>query len=223
MTADEVVAEVAQDIAFYGDDGGITLSGGEPLCQREFSAAILERCKASGLRAAIETNLACEWAHFAPLIPLLDLVMLDLKAFDPELHRRGTGATNVRILDNARRLAGTGLDLIARTPVIPGYNDDPDEIASIARYIAPLPGVLYYELLPYHPLGVSKHASLGLDDPTEIPAPPNAECIDRLAEAARAAGVAVRVAGRGPHSTSSANPDSQIYAYTCLLYQEVLM
>jgi len=195
VTAEQVVAEVAEDAAFYGSEGGITLSGGEPLSQKDFSAAILAGCRAAGIRTAVETNLAYEWERLEALLPLIDLVMFDIKAIEPELHRRGTGTTNVRVLDNARRLARMRLPLIARTPVVPGYNDSVAEVGAIAQFLGTLDGLLRYELLPYHPLGTAKCASLGIEDRAKGLVPPGTACMDRLAAAARAHGLEPRVAG----------------------------
>lgn len=162
-TAQEVLAEVLEDRAFYvNSGGGVTLSGGEPLCQREFAIEILKLCKAAGVHTAIETNLAWPWDHVEPVLSHLDLLMADIKTMDAALHADWTGQSNERTLDNIRRLAGRDLPLIVRTPVIPGVNDTEKEIGAIADFIADLPNLRYYELLPYHPLGLGKYESLGM-------------------------------------------------------------
>jgi pyruvate formate lyase activating enzyme len=163
VAAQEVFAEVIEDRAFYANSGGgVTLSGGEPLCQREFAIEILQLCKAAGVHTAIETNLAWPWEHVEPVLPHLDLLMADIKSMDAALHADWTGQSNDRTLDNIRRLAGQDLPLIIRTPVIPGVNDSDKEIGAIADFVAGLPNLRYYELLPYHPLGLGKYESLGM-------------------------------------------------------------
>jgi len=196
MTADEVLAEVGQDVAFYRESGGgVTLSGGEPLCQPAFTREVLERCRQAGIATALETNLAYPWETLAPLLPLLDLVMVDLKLLDPAAHRQWTGADNARTLANVRRLAQTTLPLIVRTPVIPGANDTAEAIDQIAELIAGFPGLLYYELLPYHPLGTGKYHSLSMEYTMNGVERPTVETMAALAAVARQRGIEVRVAG----------------------------
>jgi pyruvate formate lyase activating enzyme len=192
-TVDEVVDVVLRDRPFYEtSDGGVTLSGGEPLLQPDFARAILECCKEQGLHTAIETALHFPWERVAAILPVTDLVMLDVKLMDPETHRLCTGVSNERILDNARRLGQTDLPLIVRTPVVPGVNDDEDEIAAIAAFAAELPKLLYYELLPFHPMAQSKYDSLDVAYRAQGLASPSKERMDALAEVACQAGIEVR-------------------------------
>jgi pyruvate formate lyase activating enzyme len=185
-TVDEVVEEVLRDRPFYErSDGGVTLSGGEPLLQLDFSHAILERCKGEGLHTAIETAAAYSWERVASLLPVTDLVMMDIKLIDPSKHRSCTGVPNERILANARRLAETGKPLIIRTPVIPGVNDQEEEIAAIAAFVSELGNVLYYELLPFHPMARGKYESLDMDYRAKDLKSPSKERMEALAEVAR--------------------------------------
>ena len=150
MSADQVLREVLEDREFYAQSGGgVTLSGGEPLRQGDFCLELLRLCRSHGLHTAIETNLASPWEQIAAILPLLDLLIFDLKLFDGERHRRWTGVSNGAILTNVRRLedylsnaGGNGteraLSIIVRTPVIAGVNDDADEIAAIARVDRPI-------------------------------------------------------------------------------------
>ena len=195
MRVEEVIAEARRDQAFYDDSGGgVTLSGGEPLCQPAFSAEILRLCKAEGWHTALETNLAAPWKNLAALLPSLDLVMLDLKLFQAGPHRRRTGVSNRRILANARRLAREPVPLIVRTPVIPGVNDTLEAIAPIAALIAGFPRLLYYELIPYHPLGTGKYESLDLRYRLPDVRRPTPAAMRPLADAARQHAIEVRVA-----------------------------
>lgn len=204
-TADAVVAEVLRDRVFYETSGGgVTLSGGEPALQPDFSREILEKCKAEGLHTAIETCGNVPWSNLEPLLPVTDLVMMDLKQIDTEKHRAATGAGNERILANARQFAQTRKPLIFRTPVVPGVNDTPAEIAAIAAFVAELvalraiesngngPAEISWELLPFHRLAADKYRSLGLDYRAQTLNPPPKDLMAALAEAAQASGVAVR-------------------------------
>lgn len=195
VTPQQVLAEVLEDQPFYANSGGgVTLSGGEPLCQREFCIEILRLCKLVGIHTAIETNLAWPWECVESVLPHIDLVMADIKTMDPILHARWTGQSNDRILDNARRLAGRNLPLIIRTPIIPGVNDNEKTIAEIANFVANLANLRYYELLPYHPLGLSKYTSLGRESPIPEDARLDPETLTALAAVARQRGIPVRPA-----------------------------
>ncbi|MFH1084969.1 MAG: glycyl-radical enzyme activating protein [Chloroflexota bacterium] len=192
-TSDEVVEEVLRDRPFYEtSNGGVTLSGGEPLLQLEFSRAILERCKAEGLHTAIESALNFPWERVAALLSVTDLVMLDVKLIDSNKHRACTGVPNERILENVLRLGQEPQPLIVRTPVVPGVNDTPEEIAAIARFVAQLPNLMYYELLPFHPMARGKYNSLDLDYRAKDLKTPPRELMDRLTQAATEAGVPAR-------------------------------
>ncbi len=196
MSTEEVLAEVEQDRAFYLDSGGgVTISGGEPLCQPEFTQALLRQCHDAGVPTALETNLAYPWETLAPLLPLLELLMIDVKTLDAEAHRQWTGVDNARMLENLRRLGAAPVPLIVRTPVVPAVNDNAEEIGRIAAFLAPLPNLRYYELLPYHPLGAGKYPRLGMSYTMNEAQRPTDDTMRALAAAARSHGIEVRVAG----------------------------
>jgi pyruvate formate lyase activating enzyme len=194
VTADQVMAEVMQDVAFYhSSGGGVTLSGGEPLLQLDFACAVLDRCREAGISTAIETAANLAWSRLATILPRLDLVMMDIKHMDSATHQEVTGVPNERILTNAKRLGRQRQPLIVRTPVIPGVNDNVDSIAAIAGFAARLPNLLYYELLPYHPMATSKYSSLDMDYRAAGLKTPTNELMASLASAAEATGITVRV------------------------------
>ena len=193
MTAEEVLAEVLPDRSYYRNSGGgVTLSGGEPLAQADFCQEVLTRCRAEGIHTAVETNLAWPADRITGLLDALDLVMADLKLISPAAHERWTGAPNEQILANARRLAGEPVDLIVRTPVVPGVNDTPEEIGRIADVIRGFENLLYYELLPYHPLGAGKYESFGMDYTLSGVTRPSDEAMRALGDEARRRGIEVR-------------------------------
>jgi pyruvate formate lyase activating enzyme len=195
-TPEALLAELLRDRAFYdSSDGGITLSGGEPLLQQPFSLAVLQLCKEAGLHTAIETALLSPWNRIAELLPWLDLVMMDLKLMDEAAHRAATGVSNRLILENMRRLAACGLPLIVRTPVVPTVNDTVEAIGAIAEFVAGLDHVLYYELMPFHRMASGKYRSLGQAYRAGDLQAPQKETLDALAAAARSRGLAeVKVA-----------------------------
>ncbi len=196
LSVSEVLLEVAEDRAYYDrSGGGVTISGGEPTCQLEFTVALLRACRGHGLHAALETNLYAPWDRVEIALREADLVMFDIKLMSQVRHREATGVSNTRILHNATRLSQLGTPLIVRTPVVPGYNDTPLEIGKIARYISRFPSLLYYELLPFHPLGTSKYESLGMPYLMGGVHEPSPDSMRALADSAREAGIAVKIAG----------------------------
>ncbi|NBJ90114.1 glycyl-radical enzyme activating protein [Acutalibacter sp. 1XD8-36] len=195
MTVEEVMEEILQDRAYYKNSGGgVTLSGGELTTQPEFARALLETVKAEGISTALETNMHAPWHVYESLLPLVDLVMFDIKIFDCEAHRKWTGVSNERVLENARKLAKTGKDFLVRTPVIPGVNDSQEEIGNIAEFAGSLGGAQYYELLLFNPLGESKYQALQTDNHFEGASPSPVKTADRLKQIAEErSGMPVRV------------------------------
>lgn len=167
VTPEELLARVLNDKPFYDNSGGgVTLSGGEPTLQSDFCLAFLRLCREAGLHTAIETNLTCPFPVLEALAPYVDLWMCDLKLADRDRHIRYTGADNGQILANLPKLCDGRREVIVRTPVIPGVNDTPDEIAAICRLLSGLP-LSYYELLPFHSGGFYKFPTLGMANPME--------------------------------------------------------
>ncbi|MGC8874821.1 MAG: glycyl-radical enzyme activating protein [Chloroflexia bacterium] len=158
----ELLAELLRDQAFYDTSGGgVTFSGGEPALQAGFLREILPLCKQAGLNVALDTSGILPWETYEKLLPYVDLVLYDLKLWDPVRHEQATGVRNERILKNAQRLARSGVRLWIRTPVIPGYTADPENILQIARFIRnKLPGVERWDLLAYMNLGKPKYGRL---------------------------------------------------------------
>ena len=167
MSPEEILETVLLDRDYYAPDGGVTFSGGEPLAQKEVLRETLRLAKREGIGTALETSL---FLFDGEILETVDLVMADLKIWDGEKHRKYTGVSNNVILENFRRLAGLGTPVVARTPVIPGVNDSREEIESIRDFLAALPNVTRYELLPYHPLGGDKRRALGME-PAEFAVP----------------------------------------------------
>lgn len=194
MTAGEVMAEVLQDADYYSHSGGgLTLSGGEAMCQADFALEVLKLGRAAGVSTAVETNLNYPWEVLAKALPYLDLVMFDIKHLDDGEHRKWTGVSNKTILENARRLLYSGIPVIVRTPVIPGATDSEAVIGAIARFIQGSPDLQSYELLNFNPLGGDKYAGLGMGNAFASARPLPDDRLDELAAAARVCGAAVRV------------------------------
>lgn len=155
MTADEVLSEIMLDVPYYGKNGGVTFSGGEPFAQGKFLNECIDKCRENKINCAVETSLI----YFDEnVFGKLDFVMADLKIWNSDLHKKYTGTGNERIIKNFENLNKFNIPIIARTPVIPEINQ---EIDKISTFLKTLSNVRKYELLPYHPLGNSKRKALG--------------------------------------------------------------
>jgi len=157
-TAREVVEVVLRDEPFYDNSGGgVTLSGGEPFFQPAFSAALLELCREEGISTAVETSCAVSWPLLESFLPLVDEWMCDVKAIDARRHRELTGLDNRRILDNLRRLCGKGASVLIRFPLVPGLNDQREELCALGDFVRRIRPRNGLEIMPYHRIGQGKY------------------------------------------------------------------
>lgn len=161
-TAADIMKEVLRDRAFYEESGGgITVSGGEPMMQPDFLQELLLLARQEGVHTCVETCGHAPEAAFRKIAPLVDLFLYDWKESDPEKHLSYTGADNRLILSNLEYLSRCNADIILRLPFIPGYNDTKAHLAGIAALANRHPRIRRIEIMPYHPLGVSKAQELG--------------------------------------------------------------
>ena len=181
----EAVSMLLRDRIFFRDSGGVTLSGGEVLLQWEFAAAVLAECKAQGADTAIETSLMGPPRAVEELMKVTDHFLIDIKIFDPEKHRQIIGTDNRRILANYEMLLYGNADVLVRTPLIPGYTADDENIRSIARYIVSQDPDTRYELLNYNPLCRSKYEALERPYPVDEIRPLSAEEMEHFYEILR--------------------------------------
>jgi len=195
MTVEAVVAEIIKDEAFYADSGGgVTLSGGEPLDQPGFSEGILKACKHLALHTAVETAGHVAWSGFERIIPVTDLFLFDVKHTDPAKLKEFTNGDAARILQNLKNLVMRAKQIIVRTPVIPGFNDSPEEIQKIARLVKHL-GIKELHLLPYHRYGQSKYRLSGRKYGFQGPQQVEAQRMLALQDTASREGLKVQVGG----------------------------
>ncbi|MEW8979896.1 MAG: glycyl-radical enzyme activating protein [Symbiobacterium sp.] len=161
-TAEDVLAEVMRDQAYYRrSGGGLTLSGGEPMAQFDFALALARAAKAEGLHVCLDTCGHAPWEQYAAIAPYVDLFLYDYKATDPALHRRLTGAGNEDILANLDALMQAGARVILRCPLVPGVNDDPAHLDGIAALARRYPGLAGVEIMAYHAMGHHKALRVG--------------------------------------------------------------
>lgn len=161
-TVSEVLRVCLQDRDFYEESGGgVTISGGEGMIRPEFTEVLADRLREAGIRTAIETTGFVPEEVFRRLAPKFDLLLFDVKHGDPAKHRAGTGAENGLILKNLAFAVSAGLNILPRIPVIPGFNDGPADAEALISCLKSL-GLHKVQLLPFHQLGESKYAFLGL-------------------------------------------------------------
>lgn len=175
-TTGELLTEILQDKAYYGKDGGVTFSGGEPLAQSDYLSEIIGLCKVESIKCAVETSLVC---YNENVLKKLDLVMADIKIWDSEIHKKYTGMGNEKIKEHFTILDTLNIPIIVRTPIIPGIRQEIEKISAFAKG---LKNVVQYELLPYHPLGEAKRKALGIEEKRfEVPSQEYMEELNKYA------------------------------------------
>lgn len=176
VTVEEVINIVKQDMPYYRrSGGGMTLSGGEMLCQSDFAYALLRTAKENAINTAVETTGFAPYEKIEKLLPYIDTVLMDIKHINSAKHQAFTSQPNERILENAVKIAQNAKKLIIRVPVIPTFNDTEEEIAAIAQFASTLQGVNEIHLLPYHRFGKDKYDGLGREyGMGDLPSPTDA-------------------------------------------------
>ena len=161
MTARQVLETALADKFFYEPEGGITLSGGEPLLQPDFVLALGSLAKAEGIHVCVETSGAVPFAVFEKVLPAVDLFLFDIKETDMDRHLRYTKVSGGLPQDNLRELGRRGIPVVIRCPIIPGVNDRQDHFEALAKLYVSLPSARGIQLMPYHRLGQGKTARFG--------------------------------------------------------------
>jgi pyruvate formate lyase activating enzyme len=197
VTAGEVFERVAADDIFYQrSGGGVTLSGGEPLAQPQFATSLLKLCKDAAIHTALDTCGYASWATVKQVLEYVDLVLYDLKHMDPVEHKKHTGVPNELILDNAKRIHhGLSIPMLARIPLIPGYNDTAENITATAQFIATELDSIEVHLLPYHRMGEIKHERMEEPERSIPVQPPSDERMEEIKEVFESFGLSVNRGG----------------------------
>ena len=196
VTVREVFDKVRSDMPYYQrSGGGMTLSGGESLCQPDFAVGLLRACKEYGIDTAMESTGYADYDIIKRYLPYLDHYLMDIKHMNSAKHEAFTTKPNGKILENAKRIARDCHHLIIRTPVIPTFNDTEEEIAAIAEFAASLEGVSEMHILPYHKMGMDKYAGLGREYALPDIEPPSKEHMQRLLEVVRSKGLIAQIGG----------------------------
>lgn len=178
MTAEAALQQALRYKSYWKNGGGITVSGGEPLAQAEFVAALFALAKEQGISTCIDTSGAVfsreepVFSRLSALLAVTDTVLLDIKHIDLSKHRELTGQGNAQILDFAQYLAEIGKPVWIRHVLVPGWTDDRESLEKLADFVAGLGNVQRFEVLPYHRLAIHKYEELGLDYPfADVPEP----------------------------------------------------
>jgi len=175
-----VFDEISKDeVFFFHSGGGVTISGGECLCQPDFVISVLKKCRIRGIFTAIETSLSVSWEIIENVLPFIDNLYVDIKHLDTRMHKKFVGVNNKLILSNLEKLDRSELpfDLHIRIPLIPGVNDDDASLLALIPVMKSLKRLTDIEILPYHRLGVGTYAQLGKDYKFEGLQPPTEEYI----------------------------------------------
>jgi len=163
VTVEELMPQLLEDAEFYENSGGgVTLSGGECLCQADFCAELLRELKKNNIRTAVDTCGYVPRASIEKVMENTDIFLYDLKAIDEDVHIRCTGQPNGLILDNLRYIDSIGKPIEIRIPYVPGYNDD--QIEKMAKFLSGLKNITKIRVLPYHNYAGSKYASLTMEN-----------------------------------------------------------
>ncbi len=162
-TTDEILHEIEKDLIYYrASGGGVTLTGGEPLAQADFSFEILKECRKRDIHTAVETCLFCERDILKKIADNTDLFIIDLKIFDSAKHKHYTGKENEIIKDNFHYLAGIGKDILVRIPLVEGITDTFDNLNAIKVFVKKTNKKIPVEMIKFNPLAVNNYEKLNI-------------------------------------------------------------
>jgi len=163
-TVEEIISEVLKDKKYYDKSGGgITISGGEPLAQFKFTKGLLIEAKKNNIHTIVDTCGFADQNHYKEILPFVDLFLFDYKLTDDKKHKKFTGVSNKKILENLDFIYRNGASIILRCPIIPGINDDENHLEGIKNLIEKYPNLKSVEIMPYHNLGKDKAKKIGAE------------------------------------------------------------
>jgi pyruvate formate lyase activating enzyme len=178
VTVREVMAQVEREIPFYDESGGgVTFSGGEPLMQPGFLSALLRACREQEIHTVVDTSGFANWNILEQIRQDVDLFLYDLKHMDSARHREASGVPNELILSNLRTLSERGHKIVVRVPLIPGINDDKENLHASGKFLASLPKLKSVELIGYHNIAQAKYEALSREYKLADTKPPTEEAM----------------------------------------------
>lgn len=192
VSVDELIPEIQKYASYMNaSGGGLTVSGGEPLYQPHFVAELFKRCRALGIHTALDTSGYCDLPIAKPVIEQSDLVLLDIKSFDPKIYQQVTGVDLEPTLAIARYLDEIHKPTWIRFVFVPGLTDAPHNVEGLADFVATLKNVERLEVLPFHKMGEYKWQQLGYDYQLQDTEPPTAEQVQAIQAIFRSRGIRV--------------------------------
>ena len=193
---EELFQDVMKDSNFYRrSGGGVTIGGGEPTMQHKFVTALLKKCKETYVHTAMETCGYVKWEFLEEILEHIDLLYIDIKHMDSNIHKEITGVKNEMILENARK-ASEMRPIIIRIPLIPGLNDSEENLLKTGKFAAELgENLLRIDLLPYHTFGTGTYEQLGRDYKLKDIEPPTDEYMNKLKKIIESCGVKAQIGG----------------------------
>lgn len=196
MHIQDLVNIIVKDVPFYDESGGgVTFSGGEPLLQPEFLMAVLDACATLHIHRTVDTSGYTDSKTIIEAAKRSNLFLFDLKFMDPEKHKRYTGVSNRKILANLARIAGMDLDITIRLPLLPGINDDDENIDATGRFVAALPGVRKIDVLPHHDFQKTKYSKFAIPYRAEEIDPPTDQQVAAVVKRLEDFGLDVTIGG----------------------------
>ena len=194
-TVEEVMHRLKRDQPFFEESGGgVTISGGECLCQPAFTLELLKQCKEAGMHTAVDTTGFVKWEVIEQVMPYTDLFLYDLKCMDSALHKQVIGVPNELILENCKKIAEHGGKLRIRIPTIPLFNDSKEHFDKYGEFLQPIKDSLeVIQLLPYHKMGISKHERLMKKEKIFVAEPPSDALMEERKEQLLAYGLPVQI------------------------------
>lgn len=195
-TVDDVVRKIERDIIFYDEsNGGVTFSGGEPLMQPGFLLELLDACGKLEIHRTVDTAGYADAKILMSVAERTELFIYDVKHMDPEKHKKYTGVSNEQILSNLELLAGHGANIKVRIPVIPGFNNDNENIDRTGSFISSLPGVSSVNLLKYHDSAITKYKKIGVKYLLKNVSPSSEHELKSIKKRLRKYGLKVKIGG----------------------------
>ena len=195
LTTEEVIKEIKKDMVFYEESGGgVTFSGGEPLGQPEFLESLLNGCREKKIHTAVDTSGYVSWEILSKISSKIDLFLYDLKIMDSERHKKYTGISNELILENLKKLSSVHNNIFVRFPLIPGINDDHQNIKEMGEFLSSLK-IVQVNILPYHYMGVDKYGRLGRTYKLATTQPPGEEKLSEASAVLRKFNLNIKLRG----------------------------
>lgn len=196
VTVHEALEEIERDRVFFEESGGgITFSGGEPLMQLDFVQALLTKVKERNIHTTLDTSGYVDFTDLERINDQVDLFLYDIKIMDDERHKKYTGVSNTIILENLQKLSKKGAPVTVRIPLIPGINDDEQNVESFAEYMKTLKNIKQINILPYHKGGCEKYKNLRKEDSLKTFQPPTNDRIDEIKQLLVESGFSVKTGG----------------------------